>query len=735
MMQQQSSNLHSVRLNRGIMFILLALFSFNIVQLRADDLELEGVIEAIGPDSLSVSSITVFVDSDTEVRGPNGPIGFSTLRAGHYVEVRADLQNNGVYLANRIELFGDVDFEGNIQALGSDSLSVNGLAAQVDANTEIRGPSGSILAFSDLQIGDRVELQADLQPNGGYLATRIEVETSGNRLEIEGFVDAKGAASIEVNSITLFVGSGTEIRGPHGSPLTFGDIQVGDQVEVRAFLRPDSSYLATRIKVESEGRQIEISGFIDALGTDSLTVGGFILTINSATELRGRNGEPITFSNLQLGDLVEVKALQRPDSSYLATRIRLRNNSSSEVELTAPIDSLFGDTVAVAGLHFGTDAATEILDDQGLPIAFGDLLVGMIVEIRGLRQPDSSLYATRIKVEDYFQDEVEVTGTIDSLGTDFLVVASLHFNVDAGTMVLDHQNLPIAFSDLTLGALVEVRAIRQVAGGPLRAERIKIEDPAGNEIELYAVIDSLGITSLYAAGSAFGVDANTLILNHANNPITFSDLAAGMLVEIKALIEPDSSFRAVRIKIENSPNFSVISGQIISLSPGQIVVSQPAYQLTVATVVLNRHFEVISASDLAVGETITLWASGTAGQPAALQIRQQGAGNLTSIAPVTSAGLPGDYELAQNYPNPFNPATTIPLTIRSAGVHRVEIRVYNLLGQSVRTIFSGFLDSGSYRFQWDGHNNDNHPAASGMYIYRLTVDGKPVSARRMLLLK
>jgi hypothetical protein len=89
---------------------------------------------------------------------------------------------------------------------------------------------------------------------------------------------------------------------------------------------------------------------------------------------------------------------------------------------------------------------------------------------------------------------------------------------------------------------------------------------------------------------------------------------------------------------------------------------------------------------------------------------------------------PESFHLYQNYPNPFNPTTNILFDLpRNA---RVSLHVYNVLGEAVGTLYDHqMLTAGSKTVSFDASN-----LASGVYLYRLDVDG--VSAvRKMVLMK
>jgi flagellar hook assembly protein FlgD len=93
---------------------------------------------------------------------------------------------------------------------------------------------------------------------------------------------------------------------------------------------------------------------------------------------------------------------------------------------------------------------------------------------------------------------------------------------------------------------------------------------------------------------------------------------------------------------------------------------------------------------------------------------------------------PLTYELGQNYPNPFNPTTQIAYTVAERG--RVMLRVFDVLGREVSTIFDGEQEAGSYRIVWNGRNSLNLPVTSGVYFYRLE-SGNFSKTMKMIVLK
>ena len=94
--------------------------------------------------------------------------------------------------------------------------------------------------------------------------------------------------------------------------------------------------------------------------------------------------------------------------------------------------------------------------------------------------------------------------------------------------------------------------------------------------------------------------------------------------------------------------------------------------------------------------------------------------------------VPHRFALEQNYPNPFNAETVIRFSVGTEG--RVEVTVYDLLGQSVRTVLSGWQAAGQHVVRWDGRDEGGHPVATGVYLYRLEAADR-VAARKLLLLR
>ncbi|MDP8202683.1 MAG: FlgD immunoglobulin-like domain containing protein [Candidatus Tenebribacter burtonii] len=90
------------------------------------------------------------------------------------------------------------------------------------------------------------------------------------------------------------------------------------------------------------------------------------------------------------------------------------------------------------------------------------------------------------------------------------------------------------------------------------------------------------------------------------------------------------------------------------------------------------------------------------------------------------------YQLS-NFPNPFNPETIISFSIPYES--KIKLSIFNIKGQKVKQLVSNQLPSGEHSIIWNGDNDYNNPVGSGIYYYKLNVNGKAEAVKKCLLLK
>ncbi|MBW6513649.1 MAG: T9SS type A sorting domain-containing protein [Candidatus Syntrophosphaera sp.] len=123
--------------------------------------------------------------------------------------------------------------------------------------------------------------------------------------------------------------------------------------------------------------------------------------------------------------------------------------------------------------------------------------------------------------------------------------------------------------------------------------------------------------------------------------------------------------------------------------------------------------------------------------PTATPLQAGLAVKFTTVAPYAFVSnddqvMAAPFQLEQNYPNPFNPSTTIAFSAQDSGNARLDI--FNTKGQLVRTLLNNEVQRGDHRLSWNGTDDHGMPVASGLYLYKLDLNGQS-QTRKMLLMK
>ncbi len=86
----------------------------------------------------------------------------------------------------------------------------------------------------------------------------------------------------------------------------------------------------------------------------------------------------------------------------------------------------------------------------------------------------------------------------------------------------------------------------------------------------------------------------------------------------------------------------------------------------------------------------------------------------------------------RNFPNPFNPSTEIYFQIPADA--KVTLRIFNMLGQEVKTLVNAELGAGAYNYTWDATDNHGSPVSSGVYFYHISA-GDFTAMNKMSLMR
>ena len=169
------------------------------------------------------------------------------------------------------------------------------------------------------------------------------------------------------------------------------------------------------------------------------------------------------------------------------------------------------------------------------------------------------------------------------------------------------------------------------------------------------------------------------------------------------------------VDLYNWINYGLFDTTMVCTNPADGIVSIPS------TDPINMQPSIGTTFYYAVARGTTLEALKT--NLAAAQVKY----TTLPVGVVDSNVRPEGYALSQNYPNPFNPSSTIAYSLPVAG--NVSIKVFNLRGELVESLYQGWKDAGSHTQIINGTN-----LPSGIYVYSLSTTGIQLN-RKMILLK
>lgn len=132
------------------------------------------------------------------------------------------------------------------------------------------------------------------------------------------------------------------------------------------------------------------------------------------------------------------------------------------------------------------------------------------------------------------------------------------------------------------------------------------------------------------------------------------------------------------------------------------------------------------------GETVQVMVNGQRSYPDVVWGASGDRVNVSMRFSTSDYTLPSAYKLSQNYPNPFNPTTNISFSLEQT--EKVQLVVFNLLGQKIATLANQVFGAGEHTIEWNGRDDAGQPVTSGVYFYRLDTPGYS-QTRKMVLTK
>lgn len=259
----------------------------------------------------------------------------------------------------------------------------------------------------------------------------------------------------------------------------------------------------------------------------------------------------------------------------------------------------------------------------------------------------------------------------------------------------------------------------------------ELPDPDGFvNVQDLSLIQNIILTGVYPNGTEIGDCGPGLPKSNgsADATVTFYINNEG----ITAFLNTNVGIRGAQVEFNNVQNDP--SGMVISTDLGQ------GYYNLIDQMLKTVMYDRLGSKYIDVGEHIMADMPFVISNPEDITLRniilvdinKRKLGHIDVEIIHGTPTLPLDYVLWQNYPNPFNPSTAVQFQVPKTS--DVTIKIYDMLGQEVRTLFTGEVMRGTYSVQWDGLNESGMRMSSGSYIYRM-ISGDFVQSKKMVLVK
>jgi cytochrome c-type biogenesis protein CcmE len=360
--------------------------------------KLEGEASAISEMGFTVEGIRIETSELTKFEADNGDAllqaeFFELLVEGDEVEVKAVQQEDGTFLAIKVEIDNDndaeeeryIDLEGVIDSFTSlTEFSVNGHAVTTQLNTRYAGFNSEQLA-----VGVAVEVKGELNAEGVIVARKIELDSEDDSDEREADIEGKiseftSAQSFKIGEQVIVTNEQTEFK--HG---TASDLALDVEVEVEGEINNDGALVAKKVEF-AEQDEFEVKGKVtEFTSATDFAIGEQKITTTTNTEFK--NGSE---SMLQAGVVIEVEGTLDENQVLVAKKVEFEEIDEVEVEGEVTQFTSLTDFV-VDGKTITTNANTRFVKGSST-----QLKQGVKVEIKGFYNENQVLVATKVKFED-----------------------------------------------------------------------------------------------------------------------------------------------------------------------------------------------------------------------------------------------------------------------------------------------------------------------------------------------
>ncbi len=432
-----------------------------------------GKITAVGDGSLNISGLALVTDDLTIILDTNKQfIEPSRLNKGVRVEVLAEPKDGQLY-ANTVlllaESLGEVVITDVIRQIQQDRIRVGGFTFLIDGDTRFYDGIGQPVEMEFFENGDLVEVRGMHLNDDKYLAQEIwQRSLKQDEVSLRGTIASMQGDRLEIENTVFVLNSDTRYFLADGSEAgDLGQFFPGRIVEVLARVSGGQKFARSVSLVDKLDEELVLTGPIDAIGPDWLTVASEKIQLSSVSELKDETGASVGLNAFRPGDRVEARTKILPAGGLFGWQIRRLAQPRDSIHAEGPVDQIQDGQVRVNNLSFLIDAQTAITDAQGNAIQLGAIQRGWLIRVEAKRIGNLHL-AARIRV----LSRIQYTGTIESISAAQTTITQTTFSLPENVLVLNSQGAPVSVDSLRPGD--QVQSLADLSGNAPTLRRIRI---------------------------------------------------------------------------------------------------------------------------------------------------------------------------------------------------------------------------------------------------------------------
>lgn len=439
---------------------------------------------------------------------------------------------------------GSSKIRGTVTDVATDgTITVAGTPILTGAFTRFAGQ------FTDLSglLNETVQVKVR-RTDHGLEAMLVTVITSRDVVSFKGKIKAVSGTTLEVRNLEVLTDGLTTVTGDDGRDLTLGDLMPGMHVEVSA-VRTDAAWYATDITVlfrlsNSDDGRDRMEGQIEALAPPTLiTVGGLQFLVSDQTRLQGFDrleslgvGQHVSIEFVSGDAGLEARVISAPDQS---------GHADQELRVRGAITCVFDNTFDVDGIVFTVSHDTAFSSGLPFEIGFADLIVGIEVEVLGLRRSDGTnqlgdrVDATQIRIKKGLGTPQDLEGIVEVVRDGELEVGGTTIVLTAHTKLQGDRNQNAGAVEV--GQNVRVSAIAD-RNGTLYALRVKVLKPRErDDVDVHGALSDVSLSgdggTITINDLVFHLHDQTQILDRAGDFLYPQALAEGMRAHVEGFEE------------------------------------------------------------------------------------------------------------------------------------------------------------------------------------------------------